>query len=163
MRKILLVIITLFSLNAVAESLEVDRVRASILILTKKPNMKPRILHKILDGAVRAAKKYKVPLNVVLAIAWVESSYNINATNKRSNDYGIMQVNEWHIKRSKLDKIKLLTDYYYSFEQGVKIFKWFYDKYPLDEAIMRYNCGTKKSCIKWTKVQKYLDKVRRAW
>lgn len=131
-------------------------------ILTNHGSISSRVATKIARSAVKASKEHEVPVNVVLAIAFVESSYQLNAVNKGSNDYGIMQINQWHINKSKLDKEKLLTDLDYSFHHGVRIFKWFYHKYPLDEAVRRYNCGTAKNCIKWKSVVRYLDKVKKA-
>ncbi len=113
-------------------------------------------------SAAKAADKFKVPVNIVLAIACVESHYKLNAVNPVSNDYGIMQVNQYHIDHAGVDKQRLLTDMDYSFEQGVKVFEWFYRKYPLDEAFMRYNCGTKPSCVKQERVKKYLKNIRKA-
>jgi soluble lytic murein transglycosylase-like protein len=131
-------------------------------IVENKQNMSSDYALRIHRAAVKASNKHEVPLGLILAIAFVESSYKLGAVNKSSNDYGIMQVNSWHIDRSNLDKQRLLTDMDYSFDQGTKILKWFYDTYPLEEAIKRYNCGTRKNCINWKKVKKYLDKVQKA-
>jgi soluble lytic murein transglycosylase-like protein len=116
----------------------------------------------IVEAARQASVRYKIPVNILLAIAFVESSYKINAINFGSNDYGIMQVNQWHIDRSGWSKQKLLTDVFYAFDKGAKVFEWFYNKYPLDEAIARYNCGTRVNCPSWSKVKKYVAKVKKA-
>ena len=119
-----------------------------------------------LDIAVvieRLSGKYEVPGNVIASIAFVESSYKLGAVNKASNDYGIMQVNDWNVKALKLDKARLLSDLEYSLESGVQILAWFVKKYPLREAIMRYNCGTRPSCIRLPSVKRYLNKVVRYW
>lgn len=131
-------------------------------VQSNRPNLDRSKAFAVAVSANRAARKFKIPLNIVLAIAYVESGYDVSAVNSSSNDYGIMQVNAWHLKRSKLDKQKLLTDMDYSFYHGVRIFKWFYDRYPLEEAIRRYNCGTSKNCINYRRVKNYLTKVRKA-
>lgn len=146
------------SLKTNRDSIELGLVQ----VINNKPMIARDTAKEIVVSAGKAAKKYGIPLNVVLAIAFVESSYVLNSVNKASDDYGIMQVNQWHVKKSKLKVYKLLTEYDYSFEHGVRIFSWFYRKYPLDEAIARYNCGTRKSCPTWSKVKKYVDKVKGA-
>jgi soluble lytic murein transglycosylase-like protein len=121
---------------------------------------------KAIDIAViieRLSSKYGVPGNVIASIAFVESSYKLNAVNKASNDYGIMQVNAWNVRVLKLNKARLLSDLEYSLDSGVQILAWFVKRYPLREAIMRYNCGTRPSCIRLSSVKKYLNKVVRYW
>lgn len=117
---------------------------------------------KIAKAAVEAGSDFGIPSNLILAISFVESSYNVAAKNLRSNDFGIMQVNSWHIKRYKLNKKKLTTDLTYSFFWGTKVFSWFYKKYPLDEAIARYNCGTREKCPSWSSVRQYVKKIKKA-
>lgn len=131
-------------------------------IMLNNKNLDYRKVISIAKSADQAAKAFDVPANIVLAIAFVESSYRLNAVNKHSEDYGIMQVNKWHVTKSKLNVNRLLTDLDYSFHHGVRIFSWFYKNYPLDEAIKRYNCGTSVKCVKYKKVKKYLDKVKRS-
>ena len=106
------------------------------------------------------ANIYKLPYDVMSAIAATESQYDVGAVNKKSDDFGIYQINQYNIDALKLDKQKLLTNIDYSVEAGFKVFSWFYKTYPLDEAIMRYNCGVRKECIKWKSVKHYLKKVK---
>jgi len=117
---------------------------------------------RLFKAAHKASKKFKIPVNIIIAIAMVESSYVLRAVNLKSRDYGIMQINEYHVKHSKLNRDKLLSDLDYSFYHGVRVFSWFYRKYPLDEAIMRYNCGTSKGCTELKSVRNYLTKVQGA-
>lgn len=106
------------------------------------------------------ADKYRVPANVIAAIAMVESSYRLNAINKKSSDYGIMQVNQYNIKAYNFNRQLLLTDLAYSIEAGVIVFKWFYKTYhTLEEAVKRYNCGVRASCVHWRGPKKYWKKV----
>jgi soluble lytic murein transglycosylase-like protein len=103
----------------------------------------------------------KLPLNVnlLLAIVKVESDYVVSAYNIASKDYGLMQINQWHVDRSRLDVGKLLTDVEYHLSQGVPILEWFLSKYELEEAVSRYNCGTRVGCIKWRSVVRYRNRV----
>lgn len=130
-------------------------------ITSNAPKIKRDHAFDIANAAAKYSKVYKVPANVMLAIARVESSYNVNAFNFVTNDYGLYQINMFNIKAYKFDKDKILSDIDYATMTGFKVFSWFYNRYPLDEAIMRYNCGTRKNCIKLTSVQNYLKKVKK--
>ena len=106
--------------------------------------------------------KYKIPANVITAIMRVESSYILSAVNKRSNDYGIMQINNYNIRAYKFDKDKLLTDLDYSIDAGCQVFKWFYRTYKdLDHAIQAYNGGTAKDVHEWKSTKDYLKKIKK--
>ena len=108
-----------------------------------------------------AADMYKVPANVLAAICRVESSYILEAVNKRSNDFGLMQVNMFNIRAYKLDKYKLTTDMAYAVQNGAMIFSWFYRRYSLEHSIQRYNGGTAKNVVKWKSTLKYLRLVKK--
>ena len=98
--------------------------------------------------------------NLVLSIIRVESNFKIKAYNPRSADYGLMQVNNWHVKRKALSKQKLLLDASYNMKHGCDILRYFVTRYSnMEEAIKRYNCGTKASCVEWDGPKKYLKKV----
>ena len=119
-------------------------------------------LGRLFRAAHKASVTFKVPVTLIIAIARVESSYRLGAVNPKSKDYGIMQINEYHVKRGNLNRDKLLGDLEYSFYHGVRVFSWFYKTYPLEEAIMRYNCGTRKGCTGLASVKDYLSKVQGA-
>jgi hypothetical protein len=97
--------------------------------------------------------------NLVLAVIRVESNFKINAVNKRSNDFGLMQVNNWHVKRFKYDKLKLLTNASYNMKIGCSILSEFVGKDKSSNSIGRYNCGYQKNCLNWKPVKKYIKKV----
>lgn len=98
--------------------------------------------------------------NLVLSIIRVESNYKVGAVNSKSSDYGLMQVNNWHVKKKGLSKERLLTDVSYNMQEGCKILSYFVGRYNnIDEAIARYNCGTKASCVDWDGPKDYLKKV----
>ena len=129
-------------------------------ILDNKPSINRSYAKRLAQEFDRAADKYKVPANVLAGIAMAESSYVLNAVNKGSNDYGIMQVNNYNIRAYKLDKARLLTDLSYSIDSGAMIFQWFYKTYrEISVVIRRYNCGVKKSCITWKGPRFYYKKV----
>ncbi len=100
-----------------------------------------------------------VDTDLVLSIIMTESSFKVNAYNANSGDYGLMQVNEWHVKRLKLDKVALLTNVIYSVDVGCNILGWFTKTYKLDEAVMRFNVGTRKSAVQSDAAKKYLSSV----
>lgn len=110
---------------------------------------------------ISQSKAYKVPFNVIFALAKIESNFQVSAINKKSSDYGILQINKFNIKAYKFNKKKLLHDVDYSVKCGIIVFKWFYKKYPLDEAIARFHCGTRENCPKWKNTIKYVKKVKK--
>lgn len=132
------------------------------LIQRNNPNILQTTVRDLAEDFVQAEKKFGVPAYILQAIAFVESSYIVNAVNKSSDDYGIMQINEYNIKAYGFVKFRLLTEMDYSINAGAEVFKWFYDRYPLEEALMRYNCGTLKSCVEWKSVRNYLKKIKGA-
>lgn len=107
----------------------------------------------------QAIKVCPVSSNLLLAIIKVESDFKVNAYNKKSNDYGLMQINEWHVKRKGLSKQKLLTDPSYNIAAGCIIIKWFLKNYSLEEAVARYNGGTAKNVPSYPAVKRYVKKV----
>lgn len=131
-------------------------------IIKNKPNINRDLAHRIATASKMAAVKYKIPTRFILAIAFIESSYNPRAYNRVTKDYGLMQISKWHVERSNLSKVKLLVDLKYNVEHGARIFSWFYHRYPLNEAVARYNCGTRRSCIHNRKVKKYVKRFIRA-
>lgn len=132
-------------------------------IVHNQPGIDRQYAEEIAEITDRLADKYKVPANVVTAMMRAESNYILNATNSNSNDFGILQINQYHIENGhKFDRYRLLTDLEYSIEAGFIVFQWFYKTYPtLSEAVRRYNCGTEISCIKWNRVVKYWHKVQK--
>lgn len=108
-----------------------------------------------------AVRKCGLEENLILAIIKVESDFSNGAFNKKSNDYGLMQVNEYHVLNSRLDRNRLLWDISYNVAQGCKVLSYFLTRYKVKrEAIARYNCGTRKKCIKLRSVKRYVKKVR---
>lgn len=130
-------------------------------IISNKPTIKRSYAKRIAESIDKYSDLNKIPANVMAAIAMVESSYVLSAHNKKSRDYGLFQINSFNIKHYKFDKKRLVSDIDYSVMAGVKVFSWFYYRYSLDDAISRYNCGTRHRCPKWKSVRRYLKKVKR--
>ncbi len=116
--------------------------------------------------------KYGVNPKLVKAIIAVESSNCKYNYNKRSKDYGCMQINIKNIHALKLDKQRLLVDHAYGIEHGIKIlaqFKRYRHKEPLT-WYCRYNVGTGKLvtrrgslCLQYAnKVQNQLNNINKA-
>lgn len=125
--------------------------------LAKENNTVKYIKNKIIIHS----KKYGVPSNVIYALAKIESNLDYTAINKKSKDYGILQVNQYNIKAYGFNKKQITKNIDYSIICGIIVFKWFYKKYPLNEAIGRFHCGTRKNCHKWKKTKKYIQKVKK--
>jgi soluble lytic murein transglycosylase-like protein len=128
-------------------------------IKINKPFISAQYAFELAKSINKAADKYKVPANVLTAIAMLESSYVLNAVNISSNDYGLFQINMFNIKAYEFNIPLLLTDLDYSVDSGAIVFQWFYKRYKLDDAIKRYNCGTRNSCVDWEVAKKYLRLV----
>lgn len=119
------------------------------------------VIIEIANAIVKAASIYNIHPHLISAIARVESSYYLGAINKKSNDFGIMQVNQFNIDAYGFDKNRLLGDYDYSVQAGTAILAWFLARYPWEEAVRRYNCGTRRECINWKGPKRYLRLVKK--
>ena len=94
---------------------------------------------------MQASKKYNVPKEILVAIASVESRFNVSAINKNKNgsyDLGIMQINS--IWFSKLAKIGIMEKSLYDPCQNIMIGAWILaqniNSYGFNWlAIQRYN------------------------
>lgn len=104
-------------------------------------------------------KNFNVNAKVMQAILMLESGYKLGSYNRYSKDYGVGQISLYNIHAYNIDVMRLMFDLNYSVYWSVKVFSWFYHRYPLNEAIKRYNCGTRKSCVNWKSVRRYLRLV----
>lgn len=117
---------------------------------------------RILDHGkevMQATRKYCDDQNLALAVIKVESDFKVDAINKHSLDYGLMQVSIWHVEKKNLDRAALLSSADYNVRHGCEILNWFVKRYGTYEGVARYNCGTRKSCPSWNSVRKYKKKV----
>lgn len=122
-------------------------------------NVPQSTIRKISIGVEQPECKVINNENLILAIMKVESDFKIDAFNPASNDFGLMQINNWHVKRLSLSRSKLLSDAAYNMRHGCLILAWFVANYKLEEAVARWNCGTRKSCINIKRVRKFRKKV----
>lgn len=70
---------------------------------------------------VTATEQCDIPWELLLSIAFHESTLGLNQINAGSGDYGLMQININNIKRKNLSKDKLLADYEYSLTAACNI------------------------------------------
>lgn len=132
------------------------------LILKNKPTLGKVESAKIAEVLSTLGAKYNVNPYVFAGILMVESGYELSSVNTESKDYGIAQINKNNVRNMKLNKKLLLTDHYYSIESGILVFKYFLDKYKnYSVAVMRYNCGNRRSCTKTDKAKTYLRLVNK--
>ncbi len=153
MRFLILFLFLVSSLQATTIETNLSTLRVKLHKMGVPDN---RINIKKLYGAI---SRCKVDQNLLLSIIRVESAFKVNAYNKKSKDYGLMQVNEWHVKRKKLKKALLLSDIDYNIHHGCQILKWFVSVYPFKEAIGRYNAGTGSEVLKYPSVKRYMRLV----
>lgn len=118
--------------------------------------------HKIKDAVLKASKRYGLDPQTLLGIAIVESSLDQWSVNTKTQDYGLMQVNQHNIRALKLDRNKLLNNIEYNIDSGARILSYFVRRYGTLEGLCRYNVGTApvlkprqlKRCMEYvTKVQ----------
>lgn len=141
----------------------VDRIYNQILN-NKKSGITKQDAKRIAEQVVESALGEGISPTVYAAILSVESNYVLWETNTVTQDYCMAQVNIFNIKYYKLDILRLTWDLKYCLDAGAKVLSYFIYRYKnLDEAIMRYNCGTAPKCIKQKRVKNYLSKVKRAF
>ena len=160
-------ILSLASFTTLATLSSVTMTNASTVykIQWLNPNVSYSNSVKIANAALKCEKKSGVGINTILGLIYTESSFKINAYNEYSNDYGLTQVNHWHVRRSGLDKERLLRDVDYNVKHGCGILTYFKNRYGQsenkNEFLARFNCGTRKGCYKWKPVKRYVAKIRR--
>ena len=89
---------------------------------------------------------YDIPYELVLAVIKTESDFDADAFNKRSHDYGIMQINKIHKEAFAEAGYTDIFDPYQNTSYGIGYLAGFYHAYDQDEhkALMCYNMGEKK-------------------
>lgn len=115
---------------------------------------------------IDAANLYLIPVNVLFALIYAESSFNPNAVNGAynkdgSNDKGLMQLNSKYFKG--FDRL----DPRLNLQHGSKYLRAMYDKYgSWDEAVMFYNGFSAASVKHQAKVlekERILDREFTQW
>lgn len=96
---------------------------------------------KYKDIVTRICEKYDVPVDLILAVIYVESKFDPNAISA-TEDYGLMQINR--VNHAQLEKDLGITNILnpaQNIESGVYIFSKLLNKYSESEALMAYNLG----------------------
>ena len=152
-----LLIALIGTLSFTVEAVGLDKKIQSIA-----PHVKYRNRLKIARAVKgECVKRYNLDANLVLSVIKVESDFRIDAYNKSSMDYGLMQVNHWHVSNRRLSVKKLLRSPRYNLRNGCLILHYFVTRYSFGDAISRYNCGTGKGCVNWKAVKRYRRMVLR--
>jgi soluble lytic murein transglycosylase-like protein len=152
----------LLSVNE-SQLIMVGTVQQQILRNSPKP---PHSALRLASAFVSSGLKHGVDPRLLAAIGFVESRYFVGAVNKRSNDWGLMQVNSYNIKAMKLSKRRLLTDVEYSIDSGARILAYFQKRYKKSEPntwMCRYNIGSRaKKGVLLRLCNRYNSKLRQA-
>lgn len=109
-----------------------------------------------------AAKQHKLPITLLRAIASVESNNNPLAVNRKTHDYGLMQVN---IKTAQgfgykpADLMHAPTNV----AVAAKLLKQYKRRFGHEKTwACRYNLGTARNVSQWNSCKNYLDKLFKA-
>lgn len=108
--------------------------------------------YSLQDAIYLECDSRKVPVELVLALIDVESSFNPKLISK-TDDYGLMQINTCHkdsLKKSL--QITDLLDEKQNIKAGVYMLSWIVNKYSdMNQALMVYNCGEYGAKKLWNK------------
>jgi len=167
---------------ALASKAKADCERQPIYCQIKdnNPNISDTKAHLIAKYVIKSSKKYGIPANIYTAILMQESSYRLNALNKKCGlqdknplnygqktcvvqDVGISQINVKTAEAYKLDAARLTTDLEYSIDSGAMVLSWFHKRYSKTEKNwwIRYNVGTRAKETMPTAWEAYKSKVKR--
>lgn len=90
-----------------------------------------------------ASAKYGLDKQLLRSIASVESQNGLHRLNKRTIDYGVLQINYITAWRYKLNSARLYNDDAYSAEAGARILKDFHKRFGAQPTWpCRWNIGT---------------------
>lgn len=148
---IIVLLIALATANPVKDSSAVvDKQYAAI----KK--LQPKIAHKDavkLAHALRsAAHTCNAPWEILLSIAFNESSLNKKSVNKKTMDFGLYQISITMIRKLQLDVYKVLDDEKYALSAACEIINYnkkaYGSKYPFWIGIYRSGTALWKTNIR---------------
>jgi soluble lytic murein transglycosylase-like protein len=132
------------------------------IIQDHETKQKKPIKHKqkIVKAVIKYSKLHNLNPFELISVMKLESGFDIKAHNSKSKDYGLMQINAYHVRVSKLSKSRLLSDIDYNVKIGSQILAQFKHRYPSD-YVCRYNIGTTKvpSPRQIKKCTKYRQKI----
>jgi len=135
--------------------------------------------YKLSNEFHQIGKKYNIPSDILISIAYQESSFRENIVRtvtgfvadddnkfvkvEVGTDFCMMQINIVNIKKMHLDTQKLLDDSAYCIEAGAKILSQYQEKHSDTEEDWwtRYNAVTKENrAIYLRKVSRHLSKIQ---
>lgn len=98
-----------------------DKILNSVYRLS--PKIAKDSAYKIASAVERitSSNSCNIPWQILISIAFNESSFNISAINKKTLDYGIAQISIKNIKRMGLNTSRLLSDPEYSMHISCKL------------------------------------------
>ena len=148
-------------------------------IMKLNPKMDKKEAYKLSNILFKASRKYSLDVNLLVSIAFQESTFNNNAVRKVKGltlnkettqyettsvgaDFCMMQIHMSNIQRMELDVHKLLSSPKYCIEAGAKILSRYHKKYKTQDKIWWtfYNANTKaKRRIYYSKVIRHLNKI----
>lgn len=118
-------------------------------------NCKPEIRNIILAEAIQA----KIPAELMIAIANAESNCNPTAINRRTHDYGLMQINE---RTSTMHGIMVYRLMHIQTNVRLAATTLAYMKRRFGHEphwYCRYNVGTSANASNWESCHKYVARL----
>lgn len=114
-------------------------------VVKNHPKIDRVYAQRLATAIQKVAKEMGIKPQRLAAILAQESRYTLNAVNRRSNDYGIAQINHRTIESFGFDKERLLTDLEYSVKAGAIVLADFKRMYGKREKNYwsRYNSSDK--------------------
>jgi soluble lytic murein transglycosylase-like protein len=110
----------------------------------------------------QAAAEYKLDYRLLVAIARVESGGKPNAVNKRTRDYGLMQINHRTAKAYGYKATDML-DKRKSIAVAAKLLSILQKKFGHEPAwACRYNAGWHRNVPNWSVCKNYMAKLQKA-
>lgn len=131
---------------------------------TKAPARVPaRNLSQEVNAELReAARKHNLPINLLEAIAIVESGGRTQAVNVRTKDYGLMQINRRNFAHLNIN-VKKSLQLGHNVRAASVLLTELKAKFGHEKHwYVRYNCGWKRGCPQWRVAKAYRVKLAAA-
>ena len=114
-------------------------------VVKNHPKIDRVYAQRVATAIQKVAKEMGIKPQRLAAILAQESRYTLTAVNRRSNEYGIAQINHRTIESFGFDKQRLLTDLEYSVKAGAIVLADFKRMYGKREKNYwsRYNSSNK--------------------
>jgi len=123
-----------------------------ILILVNQEDIEKFIFYEVPEGVLsenlqkyiyKICEEYGIPQEIVLAMIYRESHYDMNAIGDNGRSFGYMQVMEmWHIDRMERLGVNDLLEPHGNILVAVDYLAELHEMYgDLEKALIAYNCG----------------------